>query len=136
MLADDSADARLLTRAYLRKTPWQLDEAGDGREAIEMFKREHYDVILMDIQMPEVDGYEATRVIRQWEGDHGLPHTPVLALSGSGLGAAVEGSLAAGCDAHITKPVKKAALLAAILAAVQPPEKRAAASESCQAEES
>jgi CheY-like chemotaxis protein len=127
LLADDSADSRMLIRAYLRKSAWRVDEAGDGGEALEMFKREHYDAVLMDMQMPAVDGYQATRAIRQWEGDHGLPHTPVFALSGSALDAEVALSLAAGCDAHITKPAKKAALLAAILDAVKAHQERTAA---------
>jgi PAS domain S-box-containing protein len=135
MLADDSIDNRMLIRAYLRKTPWQLDEARNGREAIEMFKRQHYDVVLMDIQMPEVDGYEATRAIRRLEHDRALPHTPVLALTASALGDAAERSFAAGCDAHITKPVKKAALLSMIRDATQPRRGRAAEPESCPAEE-
>jgi CheY-like chemotaxis protein len=135
LLADDSPDSRMLIRAYLRKSAWRLDEAADGREAIELFKRAHYDLILMDIQMPGVDGYEATRAIRQWEGDHGLQRTPVLALTGSALSEDVERSHAAGCDTHIAKPVKKAALLAAIQDAMQPGTLRAAAPEICPAED-
>jgi two-component system, sensor histidine kinase and response regulator len=136
LLADDSADNRLLIRAYLRKTPWQLDEAADGREAIEMFKRGHYDAVLMDIQMPEVDGYEATRAFRRWERDHGLPRTPVLALTASGLEDAAALIVKAGCDAHITKPVKRATLLSKIGEALQPHQEHALAPESCNVEES
>jgi PAS domain S-box-containing protein len=135
MIADDSTDNRMLIRAYLRKTPWHLDEAENGREAIEMFKREHYDLVLMDVQMPEVDGYEATRAIRQWERDHGLPHTPILALTASALGDAARHSLAAGCDAHVTKPVKKDTLLALIRNAAQAHQGLAAQPESFSAEE-
>jgi two-component system, sensor histidine kinase and response regulator len=135
MLADDSVDNRMLIRAYLSKTSWRLDEAGNGREAIELFRREHYDVVLMDIQMPEVDGYEATRAIRQLEQDRGLPRTPILALTASALGDAAERSLAAGCDAHITKPVKKATLLSLIRDALRPHQEPAAEPKSRSAEE-
>jgi CheY-like chemotaxis protein len=79
-----------------------------------MFQRHPYDLILMDIQMPEVDGYDATRAIRRWEHNHALPRTPILALTASALGDAVQRTREAGCDAHVTKPVKKTTLLQAI----------------------
>ena len=61
MLADDSADNRLLIQAYLRKTPYHLDEAEDGEKAIELVFKGGYDLVLMDIQMPVMDGYTAVR---------------------------------------------------------------------------
>jgi CheY-like chemotaxis protein len=107
LLADDSPDNRLLVRAYLREAPYLLDNAENGREAIERFTSTAYDLVLMDIQMPEVDGYAATRAIRQWERDHGRPRTPIVALTASAVDDAVRGTREAGCDAHVTKPVKK-----------------------------
>jgi len=68
--------------------------------------------------MPEVDGLAATRAIRQWEGEQGLAPTPIVALTASALDDDVKRSLAAGCDQHVSKPVKKPVLLAAIRAAV------------------
>ncbi|HVA80820.1 MAG TPA: PAS domain S-box protein [Candidatus Binataceae bacterium] len=114
MLADDSADNRILVRAYLKKTPYLLDEAENGRIAIDKFMSRTYDLILMDIQMPEVDGYTATRAIRQWERENNRPRTPILALTASALEENLHQTQEAGCDAHITKPVKKATLLEAI----------------------
>ena len=114
MLADDSADNRILVRAYLKKTPYLLDEAENGRIAIDKFMSRTYDLILMDIQMPEVDGYTATRAIRQWEREHHRTRTPILALTASALEENLRHTQEAGCDAHITKPVKKATLLEAI----------------------
>jgi CheY-like chemotaxis protein len=68
----------------------------------------------MDVQMPEVDGLTATRAIRQWEAERGLPPTPIIMLTASAQEDDIKRSLASGCDAHISKPFKKPALLAAI----------------------
>ncbi len=121
MLADDSQDNRILIRAYLKNTPHHLDEAENGRVALTKFIARPYDVVLMDIQMPEMDGYSATRAIRQWEHQSGHHRTPILALTASALDENVERSKEAGCDAHIVKPVKKAVLLESIRAAIGEP---------------
>jgi PAS domain S-box-containing protein len=118
LLAEDSADNRLLIEAYLRKTPYSLDYAEDGKVAIDKFVYGKYDLVLMDLQMPVIDGYAAAEAIRRWEHEHGVPRTPILALTASALDDAVRKSLACGCDAHLAKPVKKAALLHAIRLAV------------------
>ncbi|MGC1343133.1 MAG: PAS domain S-box protein [Candidatus Binataceae bacterium] len=118
MVADDSADNRILVRAYLKNTPYQLDEAENGRIAIDKFLSRPYDLLLMDMQMPEVDGYTATRAIRDWELEHHQPRTPILALTASALDEDLHRTQEAGCDAHITKPVRKATLLEAIHRAV------------------
>ncbi len=115
LLADDSADNRLLIRAYLGNTPYQLDEAENGRIAIDKFKAANYDLVLMDIQMPVLDGYQAVREIRHWERTHRHRHTPIVALTASALDGAVRRAKEAGCDLHVSKPVKRATLLEAIL---------------------
>jgi DNA-binding response OmpR family regulator len=71
-------------------------------------------VILMDIQMPVMDGYAAARRIREWEREHAAPHTPIIALTASVLDEAVGKSFEAGCDTHVSKPVRRPTLLAAI----------------------
>ncbi len=114
LLADDSPDNRELVRAYVSKANYQLDEVGDGRAAVEKFTHGDYDVVLMDIQMPVMDGYAATRAIRRWESEHDARRTPIVALTASALDEAVLKTREAGCDAHVTKPVKKATLLKAI----------------------
>jgi two-component system sensor histidine kinase/response regulator len=114
LLVDDSADNRLLVEAYLRKCPYQLDLAENGEVAVEKFKAGNYDLVLMDMQMPVMDGYTATRTIRQWESPQGLKPTPIIALTAFALKEEVQKSLDAGCNAHLTKPIKKAILLEAI----------------------
>ena len=110
--------ARLI-RAYLKKTPTVLEEAEDGQQAIDKFIAGKFDLVLMDIQMPIVDGYEATTTIRSWEREHNRRRTPIVALTASALEEAVHRTKAAGCDAHVTKPVKKSTLLEAIRDAVE-----------------
>jgi len=119
LIADDSHDNRALIEAYLKKTPYLLIEAEDGQQAIDKFIAGRFDLVLMDIQMPNVDGYEATEKIRGWEREHGRRRTPVVALTASALEDAADRTRAAGCDAHVTKPVKKSTLLNAIRDAVE-----------------
>ncbi len=119
LMADDSHDNRALIRAYLKKTPYRLVEAEDGQEAIDKFVAGNFDLVLMDIQMPNVDGYEATSTIRVWEVANSRRRTPIVALTASALEEAVHRTKEAGCDAHITKPVKKSTLLDAIRDAVE-----------------
>ncbi len=120
LVADDSPDNRALIEAYLRKTPYLVEEANDGREAVDKFIAGCFDLVLMDIQMPNVDGYQATCEIRDWERKNRRARTPVVALTASALDGAAERTGAVGCDAHITKPVKKSTLLKAIRDAVEP----------------
>ena len=119
LMADDSHDNRALIRAYLIKTPYRLVEAEDGQEAIDKFVAGNFDLVLMDIQMPNVDGYEATSTIRVWEVANSRRRTPIVALTASALEEAVHLTREAGCDAHIAKPVKKTTLLDAIRGAIE-----------------
>ncbi len=114
LVADDSADNRILIEAFLKKVGWHLDQAENGEEAVGKFIAGRYDVVLMDIQMPVMDGYTAVRRIREWERTQGAPHTPIIALTASVLDEAVSKSLAAGCDTHVSKPFRRPALLATI----------------------
>ncbi len=114
LVAEDSPDNRLVIAAYLRREPYQVDFAHDGREAVNKFISQHYDLVFMDIQMPEVDGLTATRTIRRWESDHGLSPTPIIALTASVLEEDVRLALASGCNLHMSKPVRKRVLLDAV----------------------
>ena len=114
LLADDSEDNRFLIRGYLRGTACVIDDAENGVDAVEKFKQGGYDLVLIDSEMPVMDGYSAVRLMRIFETERGLPATPLLALTAHALQAARDRSLAAGCTDHLTKPIGKAALLEAI----------------------
>jgi PAS domain S-box-containing protein len=114
LLADDSADNRLLIAAYLKKSRYVLDEVENGQAALDRFMTRSYDVVLMDIQMPVLDGYSAVRMIRQWEAANHRRRTPIIALTASALEIDVRRALGVGCDLHVSKPVKKSTLLRAM----------------------
>ena len=114
LLADDSPDNRMLIRAYLRKTPYLLEEAEDGARALDMIFHSAYDLVLMDIQMPVMDGYTAVAKVREWEQRTGRARLPIIALTASALDDAVKHTYEVGFDWHVSKPVKRATLLNAI----------------------
>jgi len=116
LLVEDSEDNRFLMIAYFKHTHYEVDIAENGEMAVEKFKAREYDLVLMDMQMPVMDGYTATRIIRSWEGAQGRRHTPIIALTAFALKEDEEKSLAAGCDSHLNKPIKKAKLLETIAA--------------------
>jgi CheY-like chemotaxis protein/HPt (histidine-containing phosphotransfer) domain-containing protein len=114
LLADDSEDNRFLVRGYLRDTGCVIDEVTNGAEVVEKFKEGAYDMVLMDAEMPVMDGYSATRAMRVFERERGEPETPILALTAHALKEARDRSIEAGCTDHLTKPITKTALLEAI----------------------
>jgi len=114
LLAEDSEDNRLLIKTYLKQSPHCLEMAENGEIAVEKFQQGEYDLVLMDMNMPVMDGYTATRTIRQWEAREGKPATPIIALTAFALKEDEQKSIAAGCDAHLTKPIKKKTLLEAL----------------------
>ncbi|MGK2926461.1 MAG: ATP-binding protein, partial [Lysobacterales bacterium] len=114
LLVEDSPDNRTITMAYLRDTPYRVEIAENGAVACEKFTAGHYDLVLMDRQMPVMDGLTATRAIRAWELANQHPPTPIIALTASALKGDQEKCLAAGCTAYLTKPIKEEVLLQAI----------------------
>jgi CheY-like chemotaxis protein len=114
LLVEDSPDNRMLIQAYLKKLPYEVDIAEDGQAGFDKVREQEYDLVLMDMLMPVMDGLDATRAIRRWERDEGRPHTPVVALTANAMEEDILRCLDAGCDAHVAKPVRKAALLASI----------------------
>uniref|UniRef100_UPI0025F9E483 PAS domain-containing hybrid sensor histidine kinase/response regulator n=1 Tax=Phenylobacterium sp. TaxID=1871053 RepID=UPI0025F9E483 len=114
LMAEDSPDNAVIALAYLEDTPYRIDVAETGLRACEMFKEGRYDLVLMDRQMPIMDGLAATRTIRAWEIENGRPATPIIALTASALKGDRETCLAAGCTAYLTKPIKQEVLLQAI----------------------
>lgn len=114
LLAEDFVDNRRMIEFYFKPTPHRVETAVNGQVAVDMFMRGSYDLVLMDIQMPIMDGYSATKAIRAWEQAQGRAPVPILALTANALQGEVQRSLAAGCTAHLTKPIRKARLLEAI----------------------
>ena len=114
LLAEDSPDNCIITVAYLEDTPYRIEIAETGAIACEMFAAGHYDLVLMDRQMPVMDGLTATRNIRAWEQANNKPSTPIIALTASALKGDREKCLAAGCTAFLTKPIRQEVLLQAI----------------------
>ncbi len=125
LLVDDSEDNRFLVQAYLKKTPYKIDIAENGKIAFEKFRSNRYDLVLMDMQMPVMDGYTSTRKIREWESERGVDPTPIIALTAYALREEMQKSLDAGCNDHLSKPIKKAKLSETI-------NKHAGGGESCQ----
>ncbi len=109
LLTEDSADNAFLICHYLRPYGIEVDVATDGQQAIQQFRLKDYDCILMDIQMPGVDGLQATRQIRELGYKK-----PIVALTAHALPAEAERSMEAGCSLHLTKPISKSVLISAL----------------------
>ncbi len=114
LLVEDSPDNCTITIAYMQDTPYRVEIAENGAIACDMFAVGGYDLVLMDRQMPVMDGLAATRAIRAWEQAHHRPATPIIALTAAALKGDREKCLAAGCTDFLTKPIKQEALLLAI----------------------
>ncbi|MBF0179396.1 MAG: response regulator [Magnetococcales bacterium] len=111
LLAEDVKMNQALFLAYLAQTPHEVVVAEDGREALTRVKEGRFDVVIMDVQMPEMDGLTATRLIRAWERETGRPPMPIIALTAHALDGERLRCLEAGCDRYFTKPIRKKVLL-------------------------
>lgn len=114
LLVDDNEDNRNLLFLYLRNTPFTLETAENGEEAVNVFKRSVFDLVFMDIEMPIMDGYEATRQLRQWEEEQGLEATPIIALTAHAFVRFRTKCMEAGCSDYLTKPIRRDTLIHAI----------------------
>ena len=111
LLVDDVQVNRIIIQEYLKGTNHIIIEAEDGREAVKKVKQEEFDIILMDMQMPIMDGYTATKEIRAWEKQTDHDHIPIIATTGYATKDEQEKSVDAGCDQHLSKPILKKNLL-------------------------
>ena len=101
LLVDDYPDAREMYSEYLEFAGFEVVEAANGMEALQRAVDEAPDIILMDLSLPVMDGWEATRRLK---ADERTAHIPVVALTGHALAGISEGAKRAGCDAFVTKP--------------------------------
>jgi len=104
LLAEDNLINQKVAKRLLEKLGHRVDIAANGRETVQKWASDSYDLILMDCQMPEMDGYDATREIRSSEA--GRWHIPIAALTANAMPGDREKCLAAGMDAFIAKPIK------------------------------
>ncbi len=111
LMVEDTEDNRQILRDLFAATDYELLEAVDGAEGVAMAERHKPDLILMDIQLPVIDGYEATRRIK---ADPALSHIPIIAVTSYALSGDEAKTRAAGCDAYIAKPFSPKALLAKV----------------------
>lgn len=111
LVIEDTDDNRQIIRDLLTTVGYELIEAVDGEEGVAAAAREKPDLILMDIQLPRMDGYEATRRIK---ADPATAHIPVIAVTSYALSGDEEKTRAAGCDAYIAKPFSPRLLLAKV----------------------
>jgi two-component system cell cycle response regulator DivK len=111
LVVEDQEDLRGVLRTLLTGSGYDMIEAADGQAGVEQAKAERPDLILMDIQMPVVDGYEATRRIK---ADPDLKATPIIAVSSFAMKGDEERARAAGCDHYVTKPYSPMQLLRVI----------------------
>ena len=102
LIVDDNQDSRELVVKILKKAGYQMIEAIDGEEALEKATAENPDLILMDISIPKIDGYEVTRRLKSQVK---FKDTPIIALTAHAMNGDREKSLGAGCEGYISKPI-------------------------------
>ena len=113
LLAEDNAINRKLAEALLHKKNWDVVSVGDGKEVLNTLNKESFDLILMDVQMPEIDGFEATTLIRKKEKETGS-HIPIIAMTAHAMKGDKERCIQLGMDDYVSKPMKASDLYGAI----------------------
>ena len=121
LAAEDNAVNQLVLRTLLQQAGLDLTVVSDGVAAVAAWEAGVWDVILMDVQMPDMDGPTATRRIRAREAETGRPRTPIVALTANAMAHQVAEYVAAGLDGFVAKPIEVSRLFAAIEAALAPP---------------
>jgi CheY-like chemotaxis protein len=111
LLVEDNPDNQKLTAKIMQKNGYQVDIVDNGVAAVEAVWGYRYDCIMMDIQMPVMDGFQATAAIRDFESSHDLPRVPIVALTAHALQGYREKCLKHGMDDYLTKPLQKTLLL-------------------------
>ncbi len=114
LVVEDSEDNRFLLQVYLKNAPYAVTFAENGEAALGLMHSQSFDLILMDIQMPVMDGLTATKLIRELERERGSSPIPILALSANAGKDDMDASRSAGCDSHLPKPISRAVLVSAL----------------------
>ena len=114
LVVEDNLLNQELVIGYLEESDYAVTLAGNGRHGLETFVQGRFDVVLMDWQMPEMDGLEATRRIREFEQRRGLERTPIIAVTAHAMPSDRDACLAAGMDDYIIKPYSFDALMRAL----------------------
>ena len=120
LLAEDHPVNQRVVQAILAGGGMEVTTVGDGAQALEAFTARRFDLVLMDMQMPVMDGLAATRAIRAAEQAEGRARTPLIMLSANAMAQHLKEAADAGADSHLAKPITPGSLMAAIEAAVQP----------------
>lgn len=110
LVVEDSDDSYYVLEAYLRQYNHRLTRAANGARAVDLFKAGRYDLVFMDIHMPDMDGYTATRAIRTWETGRLRARVPIVVLSSDSPATQFAHGAQAGCSGYLTKPVSLTAL--------------------------
>ncbi len=121
LLVEDNPTSQILGKEMLEQRGVEVETAKNGLEAVTLAQQVVFDVILMDVQMPEIDGYEATRRIREWEQRENRRHTPIVALTAHALARDRERCLEAGMDDYLVKPYSQESLSNIIFRWLRPP---------------
>jgi PAS domain S-box-containing protein len=131
LIAEDNDVNQMVAFAILTRVGFDCDIVANGRDAVEAVRKNHYDLVLMDCQMPDMDGFEATRAIRQQEQSAEPPrHLPIVALTANAIKGDRDACLAAGMDGYIAKPIDTLRLIETIETLLSaPPESAAGATE-------
>ncbi|MGR3320206.1 MAG: response regulator [Candidatus Anammoxibacter sp.] len=108
LYVEDDINNVKLVRLFLQDTDYQLYQAKNGQVAVDKFMAGNYDIVLMDIEMPVMDGLAATREIRAWETEQGMKRTPIIALTAS---ESPKKTAAAGCTEYLMKPIGRINLI-------------------------
>lgn len=107
LIVDDSEDNRMLMSSYVKGSQIVCDMAENGEDAIDMVKRNDYDIIFMDMQMPIMDGMTAVKNIREWEKNYNIKKNKIVALTANVLKEQIDSALKNGFDDYLTKPIRK-----------------------------
>ncbi len=118
---EDNPDNMMLVKRALEARGYHLIEAANGLEGIKVAENQKVDLILLDINLPDVDGYEVARRLRSSTANQALAYTPIIAITANALRGDAEKALSAGCDVYMSKPINIRELWARVEAFVPSP---------------